>query len=105
MAPVLLVLAVRRDGARAWGTEVRAWAWAYPAYLFVAAAPGPSILRYLLLAFPLLWPFPEVARGRPATRVQMGAVAVLAVSGLVLQWVWISAFVIISHTPHHGPFP
>jgi hypothetical protein len=105
VAPVLLVLAVRRDGARAWGTEVRTWAWAYPVYLFVAAAPGPSVLRYLLLAFPLLWPFPEVARGRPATRVERGAVAVLAVSGLVLQWVWISAFVIISHTPHHGPFP
>jgi len=105
VAPVLLFLVVRRPGARAWGVEVRTWAWAYPAYLIVAAAPGPSILRYLLLAFPLLWPFPEVGSNGPATRAQRVAVALLAVGGVVLQWVWISSFVIITQTPHHGPFP
>ena len=71
----------RRPAARAWGVEVRTWAWAYPAYLFVAAAPGPSIIRYLLLAFPLLWPWPEVESFRTATRVQRGAVVFLAAAG------------------------
>ena len=105
VAPALLFLAVRRAGARAWGVEVRTWAWAYPAYLFTAAAPGPSIIRYLLLAFPLLWPWPEVESHRTATRLQRGAVVALALAGLVLQWVWVSVFVVITHTPHHGPFP
>ncbi len=105
VAPALLLLAVRRPAARAWGVEVRTWAWAYPAYLFIAAAPGPSIIRYLLLAFPLLWPWPEVESFHTATRVQRGAVVFLAAAGLALQWVWISVFVVITSTPHHGPFP
>jgi len=105
VAPALLFLAVRRAGARAWGMEVRTWAWAYPAYLFLAAAPGPSIIRYLLLAFPLLWPWPEVESYHDASRLQRSAVVVLALAGLVLQWVWISVFVVITRTPHHGPFP
>jgi hypothetical protein len=105
VATALLVLAVRRPAARAWGVEVRTWAWAYPAYLVIAAAPGPSVIRYLLLAFPLLWPWPEVESYDTATRLQRGAVVVLASAGLVLQWIWISVFVVITHTPHHGPFP
>jgi hypothetical protein len=105
VATALLVLAVRRPAARAWGVEVRTWAWAYPAYLVIAAAPGPSVIRYLLLAFPLLWPWPEVESYDNAGRLQRGAVVVLAPAGLVLQWIWISVFVVITHTPHHGPFP
>ena len=57
--PVLLFYVVRRPAARNWGPEVRTWAWAYPAYLFAVTAPGPSIVRYLLLAFPLMWPVPD----------------------------------------------
>src|SRR6185312_4423930 len=85
VACALLVVAVRRPAARAWGTEVRTWAWAYPAYLFLAAAPGPSIIRYLLLAFPLMWPLPETDGFRTATPARRAAVAVLALTGLVLQ--------------------
>jgi hypothetical protein len=84
---------------------VRTWAWAYPAYLVMATAPGPSIIRYLLLAFPLMWPLPETDGFRTATPAKRAALPVLALTGLLLQWVWISHFVIISQTPHHGPFP
>lgn len=105
VASALLVLVVRRPAARAWGTEVRTWAWAYPAYLFMAAAPGPSIIRYLLLAFPLMWPLPETDGFRTATPAKRAALPVLALTGLLLQWVWISHFVVISELPVRGPFP
>jgi hypothetical protein len=103
--PVLLVVVVRRSAARAWGPEVRTWAWAYPAYLFAVTAPSPSIVRYLLLAFPLMWPVPDPEPSRLARRVQWAVVAVLAVGGLLLQWQWISQYVVISNSPHRGPFP
>src|SRR4029079_2051180 len=93
VAPVLVLLVVRRPGARAWGVEVRTWAWAYPAYLFVAAAPGPSIIRYLLLAFPLLWPVPDLLSSPRSASLQRLGLPLLAVGGLLLQWVWISHFV------------
>jgi hypothetical protein len=105
VAPALLVRVVRRPAARAWGTEVRAWAWAYPAYLFAATAPGPSMIRYLLLAFPLLWPFPDVPSSPTVARLQRVALPLLGLAGLLLQWFWISHFVVISHVPHKGPFP
>jgi hypothetical protein len=105
VVPALLALVVRRPAARVWGTEVRTWAWAYPAYLFMAAAPGPRIIRYLLLAFPLMWPLPETDGYRTARPAKRAALPVLALTGLLLQWVWVSHFVIISQTPHHGPFP
>jgi hypothetical protein len=106
LLPALLVFVVRRPAARAWGTEVRTWAWAYPAYLFAATAPGPSIIRYLLLAFPLMWPVPDPVISPTAARVQRWIVLpVVTVLGLVLQWYWISEYVVIYTQPHRGPFP
>jgi hypothetical protein len=104
--PALLVFVVRRPAARAWGPEVRTWAWAYPAYLFAVTAPGPSIVRYMLLAFPLMWPVPDPVP--PTLRAKVPRLVVLgvaAVVGLVLQWYWIAQFVVIHSQPHHGPFP
>jgi hypothetical protein len=104
--PALLFFVVRRPAARAWGPEVRTWAWAYPAYLFAVTAPGPSIVRYLLLAFPLMWPLPERFAPAAVARVQRLVVlaAVVAV-GLFLQWYWIAEYVVIHNQPHRGPFP
>jgi hypothetical protein len=104
--PALLVFVVRRPAARAWGTEVRTWAWAYPAYLFTATAPGPSIVRYLLLAFPLMWPGPDPVP--PSLRARAPRLVVLGVAvvvGLLLQWYWIAQYVVIHSQPHRGPFP
>jgi hypothetical protein len=104
--PALVAYVVRRPAARRWGTEVRTWAWAYPAYLFTATAPGPSIVRYLLLAFPLMWPSPDevppVLRARAPRLVVLGVAVVV---GLLLQWYWISQYVVIHNQPHRGPFP
>jgi hypothetical protein len=101
----LVAYAVTRPASRAWGPEVRTWAWAYPAYLFTATAPGPSIIRYLLLAFPLLWPVPDLLSSPRSARLQRISLPLLAVGGLLLQWVWISHFVVISELPVRGPFP
>src|SRR3954468_14363095 len=104
--PALLLFIVRRPAARAWGPEVRTWAWAYPAYLFAVTAPGPSIVRYLLLAFPLMWPVPDPDISPAAASIQRRIVLpVVAVLGLLLQWYWISQYVVIYNQPHRGPFP
>jgi hypothetical protein len=104
--PALLLFVVRRPAARAWGPEVRTWAWVYPAYLFAVTAPGPSIIRYLLLAFPLMWPVPDRVISPAAATLQRRIVLpAVVVAGLILQWYWISEYVVIHNQPHRGPFP
>jgi hypothetical protein len=106
VVPALLLFVVRRRPARAWGPEVRTWAWAYPVYLFAVTAPGPSIVRYLLLAFPLMWPVPDAELSPAASRLQRRVVLpAVVVAGLLLQWYWISQYVVIYNQPHRGPFP
>lgn len=82
-----------RPGARAWGPELRCWIVAYPGYLLLASIPGPSVIRWLLLAFPLMWPFPEAAASTSERRFRVILIAVLVIVGLALQWVWVSTFV------------
>lgn len=101
----LLATIVLRPGARAWGPEVRAWAGAYPLYLLLATAPGTSNIRHLLLAFPLLWPFPDSVTSRSDRRLRVAMVAVLAICGLLSQWVWISQFLVVSVSPEGQPYP
>jgi hypothetical protein len=91
---VLVTLAiVVRPGAKAWGPELRTWAIAYPGFLFLTTVPGPSVIRWLLLAFPLIWPFPEDPATTSERRFRVAFIAVLIVVGLVMQWVWVSTFV------------
>jgi hypothetical protein len=90
---VLLSLGIiLRPGARAWGPELRSWSLAYPGFLLLATAPVPSVIRWLLLAFPLMWPFPEPAATRSERRLRLIFIAVLALVGLTMQWVWVSNF-------------
>lgn len=81
-----------RPGARAWGPELRTWTIAYPAYLLLTTVPLPSVIRWILLAFPLMWPFPEEASTRSEHRFQVILIAGLVVVGLALQWFWVSSF-------------
>jgi hypothetical protein len=97
-------LVVRR-GARAWGPEVRAWAGFYPLYLLLATAPGSSNIRHLFLAFPLMWPFPEDTNTASEHRRRVAAVLILAICGLLTQWVWISHFLVVSGPPGGQAFP
>lgn len=90
---VLLTLGVAlRPGARAWGPELRCWTVAYPAYLLLVSVPGPSVIRWLLLAFPLMWPFPEEAATSSERRFRVFLIAGLALVGLAMQWVWVSSY-------------
>lgn len=96
---------VLRSGARAWGPEVRSWAGFYPLYLLLATAPGSSNVRHLLLAFPLMWPFPDEATTASDRRRRTALVILLAAFGLLTQWVWISYFLVLSGPPKGRPYP
>jgi hypothetical protein len=102
---VLLAAIVLRRGARAWDPEVRAWACFYPLFLLLASAPGSSNIRHLLLAFPLFWPFPDEATTRTHRRRRMAVVAILAIFGLLMQWVWISQFLVVTGPLKGRPYP
>jgi hypothetical protein len=86
-----LGIALRR-GAKAWGPELRTWIIAYPAFLLLTTVPGSSAIRWLVLAFPLIWPFPEQATTTSERRFRVIFIAMLAVVGLAMQWVWVSHF-------------
>lgn len=108
LALIMVVMAcvwlVRRRGSSRWSVEVRAWAWAYPLFLFFATGPGTSTIRYGVLAFPLIWPFVERAPTPFDRRVQNGFVLLLVVVGLVAQWVWIRDYVVVT-AGVDGTFP
>ena len=92
----LLAVIVLRRGASAWGPEVRAWAGFYPLYILLATAAGSSNIRHLLLAFPLMWPFPDEAITATDRRRRTTLVAILAICGILAQWVWISHFLVLT---------
>jgi hypothetical protein len=64
------------------GVEVQAWGVAYLAYLLLVAFPQTSLIRFLVLAFPLALALVALARGR------RGLLA-LAVAGALSQLVWV----------------
>ena len=101
----LVAALVLRNGARAWGPEVRAWAGFYPLYLLLATAPGTSNIRHLFLAFPLMWPFPEKVDSTSERRRRVAMMAILAISGLLMQWVWISQWLVLTGPPEGRPIP
>ena len=78
----LIATLVLRRGAGAWGPEVRAWAGFYPLYLLLATGPGTSNIRHLVLAFPLMWPFPEATTSAADSRRRTAMVVILAICGL-----------------------
>lgn len=65
------------------GPEMFAWSGAYLAYLVAAVQPGTSLVRFLVLAFPLA----AVTVGWTRSRAWLAAVTVAAVAGQ-MWWVW-----------------
>ena len=101
---VLLTLGiVLRPGAKAWGPELRTWSVAYPGYLLLATVPVPSVIRWLLLGFPLMWPFPEAAATRSERRFRVIFIGVLVIVGLAMQWVWVSTFLAAAAPSYRYP--
>ena len=68
--------------------ELRAWTALYPAYLLLATFPSGSIVRYLLLAFPMAL----VVLGR-GTRTPTALLVTLPVVGAALGVLWVFSFV------------
>jgi hypothetical protein len=95
---------VRRGGAQEWSVEVRAWAWAYPLFLFFATGLGTCSIRYGVLAFPMIWPFVDRTSKGPDRKMQLAFALALASVGVVAQWVWISDFVVAT-ARIDGTFP
>lgn len=90
---VLIVATVARPAAAPWGVEVRAWTLSYTAYIFFATGPVPSVVRFMLLAFPLFWPFPKAASNTRGRAPRVALFVTLVAIGVACQWVWISQFV------------
>lgn len=93
---------VLRPAARAWSPEIRAWSLIYPAYVLVIAPAATSYFRFLLLAFPLAWPFPDQRIG---TRFRWALVLALATAGLVMQWYWVRNFLVLGPIAQQSGLP
>ncbi|WP_069387795.1 hypothetical protein [Cellulosimicrobium cellulans] len=65
------------------GPEMHAWSGAYLAYLVATVQPGTSLVRFLLLAFPL----GAVTAGWTRSRAWLAAVTLACVAGQA-WWVW-----------------
>jgi hypothetical protein len=74
-------------------------------YLLLATAPGTSGFRHLLLAFPLMWPFPDETTTTAQRRRRMAFLAILAICGLLTQWMWISQLLVLTGPPLERDFP
>ena len=92
---LILVWFAYESGARGWGPEVRAWLWAYPAFLMVGTTMHPGQLRYFLADFPLML----IVAGSPPVRalpkIRIVVVVFACLVGLWLQWLWIDHALII----------
>jgi hypothetical protein len=87
---VLLLVRLAYDSrAKNWGTEIRAWYWAYPAYILVGAGVHPGMLRYLLLAFPVLLTVVGSPDRQTVPRGRLALVVLVCCVGIGLQWFWI----------------
>jgi hypothetical protein len=83
-------------GRRRWGPELTGWAISYPLYIFAVSSATFSVARYLLLAFPLALLWAPDTESDTQRRRQHLVVGVLAVSGLALQWVWVTKVLVFA---------
>ncbi|QGN56690.1 hypothetical protein [Nostocoides sp. HKS02] len=103
------VLAVAlRPSARRWGAELRTWALVYPLFVLLATRPGPSVVRLMLPAAVIFWPFPEdPARdeSRAARHVRRTLLGVVVGLGLVWQYLWVTGIFIVHGSPAEQLYP
>ena len=83
----LVVAAVVTRPMRRLGPVLLGWTAGYLGYLVAVLEPGTSLVRFLLLAFPLAAVLAQLALRSRAPRTALAAVLVLGVVGQ-LWWVW-----------------
>jgi len=92
---VILVWLAYDSRARNWGPEVRAWLWAYPAFLMVGTSMMTGQLRYFLAEFPLLLVLVGSPPPHSLPKIRMTIVTFACLVGLALQWFWIDQALIM----------
>jgi hypothetical protein len=85
----LLVWAAWRGMPERSPVELRTWAVAYPLFLLLVTYPSGSLVRYLLLSFPLAL---LLVPRSPGSRWSWPPVALALGAGLVAQVFWIGSF-------------
>lgn len=80
---VLVAALVLNPVAARLGPEMHAWSGAYLAYLVATVQPGTSLVRFLLLAFPLA----AVTAGWTRSRAWLAGVSLVFVAGQA-WWLW-----------------
>jgi hypothetical protein len=82
-----------------WGTELRAWSVAYPAYVLALTPITGGVLRYALLSptLGLLVVSPRLLARRP--RAQLVVVLVAVACGLATQWLFVRHMLVIDAHP------
>ena len=83
----LAVVAVVTRPMRRLGPALQGWTAGYLAYLVVVLEPGSSLVRFLVLAFPLAAVLAQLALRSRAPRTTLASLLVLGVLGQ-LWWVW-----------------
>ena len=94
---LILVGLAHTHGARNWGTETRAWLWAYPTFLALGTGLHTGQLRYFLADFPLVLILVGTPSANASPRTRMIIVTFACLVGLVLQWFWID-HTLITHS-------
>jgi hypothetical protein len=82
------VLAIFAPSMRRLGPEMQGWTGGYFAYLVGVIEPGTSMLRFLLLAFPLAATASAFALRSRLPRVALAGLLLVGVAGQV-GWVWL----------------
>lgn len=101
---VLMLVRLAYDArSNGWGTEVRAWYWAYPTFVLAGSGVHPGILRYLLLGFPLLLTLVGSSKREATPRLRLALVVAACCVGFGLQWFWID-HALVMHQPSVTPW-
>ncbi|GAB2766281.1 hypothetical protein GCM10027039_29110 [Terrabacter koreensis] len=96
---VVLLLVTRAARHVRWPPELTVWGIAYTAFVVLVTPLTPGILRYLLLAAPLLVGLHVVLLTWGKRLAGLVAFGVVAAIGLWSQWVWIRYLYILDPAP------
>jgi hypothetical protein len=102
----LLVFIVSRRGTALWGLELRLWAVCYPLFVLLTTRPGPSVLRYALVAVVVFWPVPDFPDSSRTDRLfRVAILGGLCAGGLMAQFWWATNVFTIPVSPDRQPLP
>ena len=102
---VILIGLANSRRARNWGPEMRAWPWAYPAFLMVGTTIHTGQLRYFLADFPLALTLVGSPPVNSLPKIRLAFVTSACLIGVVLQWLWIDHALILHSEILNGWIP